>query len=133
MAKRAGNWIRKGFFWLAALFVGLHVFFGLCLVGLKFVDPFTTGVQAQRRVESWFASGKYQKKQTWMPIERISPQLQHAVIAAEDGRFYQTYGIDWQQVEIVMQESLEEGEIPRGASTITQQLDRKSTRLNSSH
>ncbi|MFM2124728.1 MAG: monofunctional biosynthetic peptidoglycan transglycosylase [Acidobacteriota bacterium] len=122
MAKRAGKRIRQAILWLTGLFFGLHVFFALCLVGLKFVDPFTTGVQAQRRVESWFASGKYQKKQTWLPLARISPQLQHAVIAAEDGRFYQTYGIDWQQVEIVMQESLEEGEIPRGASTITQQL-----------
>jgi monofunctional biosynthetic peptidoglycan transglycosylase len=55
-------------------------------------------------------------------LERISTHLQHAVIAAEDGRFYQHSGIDWQQVELVMQESLEEGEIPRGASTITQQL-----------
>lgn len=125
MGKRGSAKIRRVPVWIRVpvyLFVGIHVFFALCLVGLKFVDPFTTGVQAQRRVESWFSEAKYQKKQTWMPLERISPNLQHAVIAAEDGRFYQTYGIDWQQVEIVVQESIEEGEITRGASTITQQL-----------
>ena len=46
----------------------------------------------------------------------------HAVIAAEDGHFYQHYGIDWGQVEKVAQESSETGTIRRGASTITQQL-----------
>jgi len=94
----------------------------VALLGLRFVDPITTGVQMQRRVESWISHTGYQKRSTFVPLEKISLHLQHAVIAAEDGRFYQTYGIDWQQVELVMQESLEEGEIPRGASTITQQL-----------
>jgi monofunctional biosynthetic peptidoglycan transglycosylase len=102
--------------------VGLHLFWAVCLVGLRFVDPITTGVQAQRRIESWISGSKYEKRWDVVPLERISSHLQHAVIAAEDGRFYQHHGIDWQQVELVMQESLDEGEIPRGASTITQQL-----------
>lgn len=94
----------------------------MCLIGLRFIDPFTTGVQVQRRVESWFGKGSYTKRSTWVDLAKISPHLQHAVIAAEDGNFYKHSGIDWQQVEIVMDEALEEGEIPRGASTITQQL-----------
>ena len=104
------------------IILGLHVMWAMALVGLCFVDPITTGVQIQRRVEAWIAGKDYNKRSTFVPLERISPHLQHAVIAAEDGRFYQHYGIDWQQVELVMQESLDEGEIPRGASTITQQL-----------
>jgi monofunctional biosynthetic peptidoglycan transglycosylase len=100
----------------------VHAFWAVCLVGLRYVNPFTTGVQIQRRVESWFSKESYTKKQTWVDLDKISPHLQHAVIAAEDGRFLQHYGVDWQQVEIVMQESFDEGEIPRGASTITQQL-----------
>ncbi len=125
MSKRGAPKIRRILAWVRIpvyVVVGAHLFFAVCLVWLRFIDPFTTGVQMQRRVESWFSDAKYQKKQTWVPLERISPNLPHAVIAAEDGRFYQTYGIDWQQVEIVVQESLEEGEITRGASTITQQL-----------
>ena len=104
------------------ILLGLHAFWAVCLVGLRFINPITTGVQVQRRVESWLSWSDYTKRSTFVPLERISTHLQHAVIAAEDGRFYQHSGIDWQQVEIVMQESLEEGEIPRGASTITQQL-----------
>lgn len=94
----------------------------MSLLALRFINPITTGVQIQRRVEAWLTWSDYDKRSTFVPLERISTHLQHAVIAAEDGRFYQHSGIDWQQVELVMQESLEEGEIPRGASTITQQL-----------
>jgi monofunctional glycosyltransferase len=34
-------------------------------------------------------------RHTWVPLERISPHLRRAAIAAEDGRFYQHEGIDW--------------------------------------
>src|SRR5262249_13521697 len=48
--------------------------------------------------------------------------LQHAVIAAEDTRFYQHNGVDWKEVKKVVDADLEEGQLGRGASTITQQL-----------
>lgn len=96
--------------------------FALALLSLRYVDPFTTGVQIQRRVESFFAAGAYKKHQTFVPLRRISPQLQHAVIAAEDGNFYKHYGIDWGQVRQVIEDSADAGEVTRGASTIPQQL-----------
>ncbi len=101
---------------------GLHLSWAVALLALRFVNPPTTGVQIQRRVESWFAKGKYTKRQTFVPLRRISPQLQHAIIAAEDGNFYRHYGIDWSQVQSAIEESAETGEPPRGASTIPQQL-----------
>ena len=112
-------------FWIRiplVLFLGIHLLFGVALVGLRFINPFTTGVQMQRRIEALLHWSDYRKRSTFVPLARISPHLQHAVIAAEDGRFYQHYGIDWQQVEIVLEEAAETGEAPRGASTITQQL-----------
>ena len=57
-----------------------------------------------------------------MPLARIAPELQHAVIAAEDGRFYQHHGIDWKEVQKVVDQDLDDGRIGRGGSTITQQL-----------
>ena len=51
----------------------------------------------------------------------LALDFQHAVIAAEDGRFYQHHGFDWEQVRIAVEENLEDGRV-RGASTITQQL-----------
>ena len=68
-------------------------------------------------------SGKpYRKREKFVPLTRISPNLQHAVIASEDGHFYTHHGIDWEQVEQVAEESRATGKVRRGASTITQQL-----------
>jgi len=101
---------------------GLHLVWGAALLALRFIDPPTTGVQIQRRIESLFTPGAYKKRQTFVPLRHISLQLQHAVIAAEDGNFYRHYGIDWGQVQNAIEESAETGEPPRGASTIPQQL-----------
>jgi len=56
-----------------------------------------------------------------VPLGQISPDFQHAVIAAEDARFYQHHGFDWHAMEIAAEGDVEGGRI-RGGSTITQQL-----------
>ncbi|MEO7660508.1 MAG: biosynthetic peptidoglycan transglycosylase, partial [Pyrinomonadaceae bacterium] len=79
-----------------------------------------------------------------MPIEQISPQLQRAVLAGEDSRFFQHDGFDWEAIQKAWDEAVKAGEkeakaegdydpndwIPpmpsfkRGASTVTQQLSK---------
>ncbi len=101
------------------------VFYGLCglqLVALRWIDPPTTSVQAERRIAAWFHRRGYHKRYRFVPLARISPELQHAVIAAEDGRFFQHHGIDWKEVQKVIDQDLDEGKLGRGGSTITQQL-----------
>ena len=100
----------------------VYLFWAVALFGLRSINPPTTGVQIQRRVEAWVRHTPYRKRQTFVPLSKISPELQHAVISAEDGRFYQHHGIDWDETEKVAQESEEKGEVLRGASTIPQQL-----------
>jgi monofunctional biosynthetic peptidoglycan transglycosylase len=105
---------------------GLVVLFYLLavaeLVALRWVDPLTTTVQAQRRVEAWIGNRPYHKRYKFVPLSQISPQLQHAVISAEDGRFFQHNGVDWKEVQQVIDQDMESGRLGRGASTITQQL-----------
>lgn len=79
-------------------------------------------VQMQRRVESWFTKGKYVKHCDPRGLDRISLSLQHAVVAAEDTRFWQHYGIDFEELAEIAEDAMEDGEAPRGGSTITQQL-----------
>lgn len=105
-----------------ALAIGVLLGTLLSLMALRFVRPVTTVVQLQRRAEALWTGIKYTKRSEFVPLSRISSDLQHAVIAAEDGRFYEHHGIDWKQVEVVMEEARETGEVTRGASTITQQL-----------
>ena len=116
------RWLRSILILVAGVIAG---FYGFCLAALvcfRWVDPPTTTVQVQRRVEAWLRHKPYVKHQVWVPLARISPELQHAVIAAEDGRFYQHHGIDWKEVQKVVDKDLDEGRIGRGGSTITQQL-----------
>jgi monofunctional glycosyltransferase len=59
---------------------------------------------------------------TWVPLSRISPNLQRAVIAAEDSSFYQHDGFDWEGIKDAAAKNLEAGKLKTGGSTITQQL-----------
>lgn len=92
------------------------------LVLLRWIDPLTTGVQMQRRVESWFRKGTYQKRYEPVPLARISPHLRHAVVAGEDGRFYTHWGLDLGAMADAVQDATGKRRRFRGASTITQQL-----------
>ena len=75
----------------------------------------------QRRVQAWVHGTPYQERYKFVPLSQISPDFQHAVIAAEDARFYQHHGFDWHAIEIAAEGDMEGGRI-RGGSTITQQL-----------
>jgi len=118
--------LRTGFFrrfvrWLIIGLVILWSLAALILVAARWIDPPTTAVHIQRHFQSWGHPTPYRKRYQFIPLSQISPDLQHAVIAAEDARFYQHHGFDWHEVQIAAQEDLE-GERTRGASTITQQL-----------
>lgn len=107
--------------WIATVVVGYYALCTILLLAMIWVDPPTTGVQIQRRIESWFSDGDYAKRQTFVPIRDIDLDLKWAVIAAEDGRFYEHRGVDWQAVEKAVEERQTRRRV-RGGSTITQQL-----------
>ena len=112
------RWLRAAL----AIVGSAYLFWIAALVLLRFVNPPTTGVQIQRRVASFFSPTPYRKRYAFVRLNRISPDLQHAVMAAEDPNFYRHHGIEWGQIQKVIVESAETGTIRRGASTITQQL-----------
>jgi len=107
--------------WLVAGALGLWLCAALLLVAARWIDPPTTAVQVERRFQAWMHGRPYQKRYQFVPLAQVSPSLQHAVIAAEDGRFYQHNGFDWHEMQIAAEEDME-GERTRGASTLTQQL-----------
>jgi monofunctional biosynthetic peptidoglycan transglycosylase len=107
--------------WLVLGAALLWSFAALTLLAARWIDPPTTAVHIQRRVQAWIHHTPYHERYTFIPISQISPDLQHAVVAAEDARFYQHHGFDWHQIQIAAEGDLEGGRT-RGASTITQQL-----------
>ena len=93
----------------------------LTLLAARWIDPPTTAVHIQRRFQAWIHHTPYRERYKFIPLRQISLDLQHAVVAAEDSRFYQHHGFDWHEIQIAAEDDLE-GERSRGASTITQQL-----------
>ncbi len=91
------------------------------LVAARWIDPPTTAVHIERRLEAWIHHKPYHERFEFVPLNQISPDFQHAVIAAEDARFYQHHGFDWGAMEIAAEGDMEGGRI-RGGSTLTQQL-----------
>lgn len=109
---------------------------------LRTENPATSSM-IEYRIEQARQEGKEPRKyMIWQPIEQISPNLQRAVLAGEDARFFEHKGFDWDAIDKAWDEAVKEGEkeakqegdydpndwIPplpsfkRGASTVTQQL-----------
>ena len=105
----------------AAALVSAWLAAALTLVAARFIDPPTTAVHIERRFQAFIHGKPYHEHYQFVPLREISPDFQHAVIAAEDARFYQHHGFDWQAMELAADEDMEGGRI-RGGSTITQQL-----------
>jgi monofunctional glycosyltransferase len=104
-----------------ALLIGYYVLAVALLVAYRFVTPPTTGVQIQRQVEAWIGRNEYSARKQYRPLRDMPRHVPRAVVAAEDGRFWDHYGFDLAEMRIAGQEALEGGRM-RGASTITQQL-----------
>ena len=107
---------------LAITIVACWLLAALTLVAFKWIDPPTTAVHMERRVEAWIHHKPYRLRYQFVPLSEISPNMQHAVIAAEDGRFYEHHGFDWHAIQLAAEEDEKGGHRLRGGSTITQQL-----------
>ena len=58
----------------------------------------------------------------WVAYNRISDHLKRAVVAAEDAKFLDHEGFDWEAIQKAMEKNEKRGKVVAGASTITQQL-----------
>jgi monofunctional biosynthetic peptidoglycan transglycosylase len=58
----------------------------------------------------------------WMPYARISDELKRAIITAEDQKFVEHDGFDWEGIQRALEKNQRRGRIVAGGSTITQQL-----------
>src|SRR5881397_2371150 len=86
-------------------------------------QPPTTTAFIERYQERERAAGRTPRAEwRWVPYGTISLHLKRAVLVAEDIGFYHHHGFAPGNMRVAMTEALEERKIPRGASTITQQL-----------
>ncbi len=84
--------------------------------------PRTTAFIERYRAEQRAAGRDDRVQWTWAPYAAIGLPLKRAVIVAEDIKFFAHGGVDLDEVEDALERAVERRELPRGASTITQQL-----------
>lgn len=107
-------------YWTKVIFLVLVGSLGLWLAyelitfpsisSLKTENPVTSSL-IEYRISEAKADGKEPKKyMIWMPIEQISPNLQRAVLAGEDSRFFEHNGFDWEAIQKAWDEAVKEGE-----------------------
>jgi monofunctional biosynthetic peptidoglycan transglycosylase len=120
--RKKRSWLTWLLLGIAGVVVLFYLTCALLIFSLRIVNPPTTAVQMQRQIGALLAKHKYQVHYLYVPLSRIAPDLQYAVIAAEDGRFYVHNGFDWIEMQKVMKTDLAKHSLGRGASTITQQL-----------
>jgi monofunctional biosynthetic peptidoglycan transglycosylase len=63
-------------------------------------------VHIQRRLQVRIQHTPYQERYTFIPLSQILPDLQHALVATEDARFYQHHGFDWHEIQIAAENDL---------------------------
>lgn len=85
-------------------------------------NPGTTAFIERHKARREAEGKRPRVARTWVAYHAISPHLKCAVLAAEDMSFFDHDGFDVHEIEAAMRNAAEKGELPRGASTITQQL-----------
>jgi len=107
---------------LALAVVLVHLYFAAMIVWWRDHAPRETSFMSERMRELDRKSPGVQLRYQFVPYERIAGSLKRAMIAAEDSKFVEHEGFDWDGIELAMEKNQRRGRIVAGGSTITQQL-----------
>lgn len=88
----------------------------------KWENPAETAFMARERARLQAKAPQADLRHQWVPYARIAPSLKRAVVTAEDARFAEHEGVDWDAIQKAFQDNLRRGRPARGGSTISQQL-----------
>ena len=85
-------------------------------------NPDSTRFMSLRLAELQLKDPQAQLKKQWVGYDRISANLKRAIIAAEDAKFVDHEGFDWEGIQHAIEKNQRKGRIVAGGSTISQQL-----------
>lgn len=117
-----GRWSKR----LLLVIVGLFLVWQLWLLGWVvfwgWFNPGSTRFMEIRLAELREKQPEARLQYQWVPYERISSHLKRAIIAAEDAKFVDHEGFDWDGIQKAMEKNQKKGRFVAGGSTISQQL-----------
>ena len=120
--RKAGRFLA----WLAVaaatLFLAVQLSFLARVWWWKDHNPSNTAFMEARMEQLRGRDREAKLRHSWVPYERISTSLKRAVVVAEDAKFSDHEGFDWEAIEKAREKNRKKGRIVAGGSTISQQL-----------
>jgi len=118
----AGRWLWRLALLAAAAVLLLQLWYLGWIALYRWVDPAETAFMARERdrIETVRPGGRL--RYAWVDYGAISVHLKRAVVAAEDARFIEHEGVDWEAIQKALETNRKRGRPARGGSTISQQL-----------
>ncbi len=120
--KKALLWLKRGTLALVALVLLWQFWLLAWVIFWGWFNPGTTRFMEIRLDELRAKQPDAVLQQQWVPYERISLSLKRAIIAAEDAKFVDHEGFDWEGIQKAMEKNQKKGRFVAGGSTISQQL-----------
>ena len=106
----------------AGIFLAIQLSFFARIWWWRDHNPQTTAFMQHRLGVMREKNAQAKLRQTWVAYDRISPHLKRAIVVAEDSRFVDHEGFDWDAIEKARDKNRKKGRVVSGGSTISQQL-----------
>jgi monofunctional glycosyltransferase len=106
----------------AAVFLAVQLSFLARVWWWRDHNPQTTAFMEARLEQMRSKNSQAQLRQTWLAYDRISPHLKRAIVVAEDSKFVDHEGFDWEAIDKAREKNRKKGKVVAGGSTISQQL-----------
>ncbi|MEO7761036.1 MAG: monofunctional biosynthetic peptidoglycan transglycosylase [Casimicrobiaceae bacterium] len=119
---RAATWLTRALAALVVLLLCVQLWFFGHVVYYKYYPPGETAFMHYRLSELHEKNPRAQIRYEWVNYDRISINLKRALIAAEDAKFVDHEGFDWDGIQVALDKNWKRGKTVAGGSTISQQL-----------
>ena len=106
----------------AAAFLVLQLSFLARIWWWKDHNPQATAFMLARMEQLRARDPQAKLRHSWVSYDRVATSLKRAVVVAEDAKFADHEGFDWEAIEKAREKNLKKGRIVAGGSTISQQL-----------
>jgi len=113
------GWVAMG---VAGLFLAWQLSFLVRLAWWRTHNPASTAFMEAQLDRLRQKQPAARLRHEWVPYARISVHLKRAVIAAEDAKFADHEGFDWEALQKAWEKNQQRGRVVSGGSTISQQL-----------
>ena len=119
---RTLTWISRIIRLLLLVFLALQLWFLGHIVYYRHYPPADTSFMRYRLVELREKNASAGLRYQWVDYDHIATNLKRALIAAEDAKFVEHEGFDWDGIQLALDKNWKRGKTVAGGSTISQQL-----------